>query len=458
MKEFAAANGMDLKYLVDGANFVISRMHFNPEDNYYLTLGVPENASPEEIRERWKRLMLLYHPDVQVENEEWVSERAKKVNEAYTTLKDPAKRQAYDRRLWEDRQTRVFSAGSQSLHPNHATSRAGSRQRSYENWSMIRRYIPRLLIMLYILGASAFLAFIYYQNRSKPLEDELRPASAVSSQESSVAPAAEAGTALQMKAESRKNDLEIPVAATPTHVVLHSAKETRTEVAKKGRAQPVVLTARKHGQPDKKKARRAEVATVTHIRLRPSPTASYASGAAGIKGRKTKGVKVASGVSSKVLVTAIRKPETVKATAVMEKPRPSVTPKDLRSGGSPVLDQDRITKTEVEDFIKRYSAAYEKGDLKTFMPFFAAFATENNMNYDEIRQSYRETFEEKVRSHHLQHVVIRIEGKTADVSGEYNVVRFLSSRDSWKHYSGTIHWSLARVNGALKIVRSHYGK
>jgi len=67
IRTFSSRNNIDLKYLVDGANFVISKIHFNPENNYYTTLGLPRKASRVEIRERWKMFMLLYHPDRQEE-------------------------------------------------------------------------------------------------------------------------------------------------------------------------------------------------------------------------------------------------------------------------------------------------------------------------------------------------------------------------------------------------------
>jgi hypothetical protein len=71
IRHFAQKKSLDLKYLVDGANFVISKMHFNPEKNHYITLGLSRTASSDTIRERWKRLMLLYHPDRQEGSEEW---------------------------------------------------------------------------------------------------------------------------------------------------------------------------------------------------------------------------------------------------------------------------------------------------------------------------------------------------------------------------------------------------
>jgi curved DNA-binding protein CbpA len=181
-KEFARREDMDLKYLVDGANFVISKLHFNHENNYYVTLGLAEGSSQEEIRERWKRLMLLYHPDLQAGNEEWVSERAKKVNEAYTILKDPLKRRSYDLKLRDQRAAKPSSRGH---HPEayalksaeRAVSVRNGRQHTSAAWSNAKKNLPRVLIGLYILGASVVLAIVYYhRDTSSYLEKELQSA------------------------------------------------------------------------------------------------------------------------------------------------------------------------------------------------------------------------------------------------------------------------------------------
>lgn len=59
--------------------------------DYYSILGIPKNASEQEIRKAYKKQSMQHHPD-RGGNEEVF----KKINEAYSTLKDPAKRQQYD--------------------------------------------------------------------------------------------------------------------------------------------------------------------------------------------------------------------------------------------------------------------------------------------------------------------------------------------------------------------------
>jgi curved DNA-binding protein len=63
--------------------------------DYYAILGVPRDASAEDIKKAYRKLARKYHPDVSKEKN--AEEQFKEVGEAYETLKDPEKRAAYDR-------------------------------------------------------------------------------------------------------------------------------------------------------------------------------------------------------------------------------------------------------------------------------------------------------------------------------------------------------------------------
>ena len=64
--------------------------------DYYVVLGVPRNASSEDIRKAYKRQALLFHPDKNPNNKD-AEEKFKKISEAYTVLTDPNKREVFDR-------------------------------------------------------------------------------------------------------------------------------------------------------------------------------------------------------------------------------------------------------------------------------------------------------------------------------------------------------------------------
>lgn len=63
--------------------------------DYYQTLGVPRDASPEQIKKAYRKLAMKYHPDVA--DAPGAAEKFKEIGEAYEVLHDPNKRAMYDR-------------------------------------------------------------------------------------------------------------------------------------------------------------------------------------------------------------------------------------------------------------------------------------------------------------------------------------------------------------------------
>jgi DnaJ-class molecular chaperone len=65
------------------------------QKDYYDILGLEKDASQKQIRDEYRRLALLHHPDRNKDKPD-AADRMKEINEAYAVLSDPPKRREYD--------------------------------------------------------------------------------------------------------------------------------------------------------------------------------------------------------------------------------------------------------------------------------------------------------------------------------------------------------------------------
>lgn len=78
--------------------------------SYYDILGVPYNASQEEIKRAYRDQIKFFHPDVFKGPPEVAKIKSAQLNEAYAVLSNPEKKRIYDFNLWKDQQKRKEQA------------------------------------------------------------------------------------------------------------------------------------------------------------------------------------------------------------------------------------------------------------------------------------------------------------------------------------------------------------
>jgi curved DNA-binding protein len=84
--------------------------------NYYDTLGVPRDASEDDIKKAYRKLARKHHPDLNKEPE--AEARFKEIGEAYEVLRDPEKRAAYDAvGTRRDQQAPGYGGAGEEFHP-----------------------------------------------------------------------------------------------------------------------------------------------------------------------------------------------------------------------------------------------------------------------------------------------------------------------------------------------------
>ena len=81
--------------------------------DYYSILGVGKTASAEEIKKKFRKLALKYHPD-RNPGDTVAEEKFKEISEAYEVLSDTEKRQKYDQfgQYWQQASRAGAGAGN----------------------------------------------------------------------------------------------------------------------------------------------------------------------------------------------------------------------------------------------------------------------------------------------------------------------------------------------------------
>ena len=69
--------------------------------DYYRVLGISREASDEDIKKAYRKLVFEHHPDRNPHRTD-ADERIREINAAYEIIGDAEKRQSYDRLSWGD--------------------------------------------------------------------------------------------------------------------------------------------------------------------------------------------------------------------------------------------------------------------------------------------------------------------------------------------------------------------
>jgi len=147
--------GTSPQEIASRAGFLLACLDTPGDDDYYAILGVPSTATPHEIRDAWVARLSLYHPDRHPANGDWFTRQAARLNEAYHTLKDPARRQAYDER----RRRELFArqrGDSSALRP---ATRESPMPSLFSG--QMRRRLPTIITGGSVIAAGLMLVFLF---------------------------------------------------------------------------------------------------------------------------------------------------------------------------------------------------------------------------------------------------------------------------------------------------------
>lgn len=135
------------------AAFFIEQVLFAPNADYYRLLGLnPQEATDAKLREHYRLLMRLFHPDRRVSHDDWQAVYAGRVNQAYHVLRRPQSRREYDD--WRAATPNITQA------PWRPPFRPAKRPpaRAAARW---RQHLPQYVLTGMALAAGLFVLQVY---------------------------------------------------------------------------------------------------------------------------------------------------------------------------------------------------------------------------------------------------------------------------------------------------------
>jgi hypothetical protein len=378
--------------------------------DFYKILGVKEDASEEEIRERWVELTKLYHPD---RGEDIASdEKIREINEAYQVLKHSSTRVEYDLK-------RTFNHGGRR--------RKGTVH--FKRWG-----VPAsILIVLIILG------LIYFINSHSEMNgtDQKRPKSPIT----------------QLPNHLTTNRPSAPVTQTPLAASTH---------------QPIAASLPK---PIDVPTKQSQVATATHaVRVKPSQPSQGPSKMSTETTIPRDSTKIIDATTQrpddvKAPITKLLNDQMTGSPSNSTNPINATDPTDPINPIHPKIELAQFkppsllaTENEVKKFFDNYVNYYNRKDAKGILSLFSSKAIQNQKDgLEEIRKIYAEFFSEDQEIRYFLHdMKIEIYQNAVEVKVRYEIEQIVKETGEKEVWRGPIRWVLIKEDGKLKILSMDY--
>ena len=155
-----APDPADFHHLQQAARFFVRQVFLRQGADHYTLLGVDAGADASTIREHYRLLIRLTHPDFASAADAWPPDTAARVNLAYDALSTPDKRGQYDEQLQQpprktpERAPRASTVASTHLGAARPKATKGSRQPLQEDRDGLRTR------KLYVFGGLAGFAAV----------------------------------------------------------------------------------------------------------------------------------------------------------------------------------------------------------------------------------------------------------------------------------------------------------
>lgn len=416
--------------LRDAARFCIQQWCLARGADSHRLLGIEPGASPERIKEHYRLLIRLFHPDRAGGRESWTDHYASRINEAWTALS-----RTPDRAMPESRSHPPQVPAQDALRPRVERLVERPEPRSSRHLPGHRSPSRRRRLSGLALGGLMLAALLalggFYLEQVLVNRGGFQPTGVADSDP----PAGEAPVPSVIAVPITDPGAFGPFLAAPDWRALEQREQQVQRQAAQARE------AREQWEEDRRQRIEAEEALLESMRAEHTELDEQVKNErARVEQVRTEQAKVAQAQVERRRFEEQLKIERARVEAVAN--RVPATPVVVAA----MPEEPKLTAGELEGLMNRYTRAYQRGDLSGVMALFAAGAR------GRIEKDYATLFaEHDVRGLWLHDLRWVYRGPSASGSGRYELQ--LQQRDNGERHQveGSIRFTVQKRDGRVLI-------
>ena len=455
--------------------------------NYYLRLGLESDADSELIRTHYKFLFRLFQPVLETNDENWDETYTRRINQAYGILRSPEKRAEYDRFL-STRKANIKAAKKEKADVDSIVEEQKTADKTGEYVdikkmaessnlnlpdSKFAKFKWPAVASVAIILLSGVVGYLVYQPTSEMVVADLQ---IPEEQQVLTEPVKKEAVVVKDKDSENLEKILEPVESIfiPKQVKLQDIA-TAVEKTIKENVQPPVKTSSIETLAEKKTSKpvlQARIGASSPVEVEPKEPETKIVKLAVIADQKAVQPKAPAPIARKIE----KEIPPVEPESELEKVEPAKTkPVEEVVNKTPPMEEqlamlsapaiikpeaiadkkvfDKITNTELKQFITRFTLAYEEGNLKEYMKYFAVDAKTNDApNRNAIATDYASLFDStEMRVIDLQGLQWQVKDKTATGKGDFLVTVLRKGGEAMRNFAGSIKLEVEKVGGQLKL-------
>lgn len=453
LSHFAASDGSARSEVQKSASRFVAEVMLSPVCNHFTTLGVSPDVDAGELRDNFRRLMALVHPDARPVG--FPEDAASRVNRAYAVLADANTRETYTAL---EIGTTSISALTSIPSPSGPTETRSPRRRSNAKSSWLLGWANALRARQSLLWLSALLLVpiglallsIFAHNEPQRLVVARPPLSS----SPTIAPleTPPALTDSTISASPPKVNTESPgtSGALPTSTNRLAARVPISEIAPNQTASTQVIPQPRPTMTAQLPLRNVEISSRPPAVAAPNLTPTQPNAASEPQSR---------GAAQPETVAAIRVPE------LQSPPTPPIiattgsisgtvatiaaSPPRASSGTEKSDAPPKVRSTDAEDVVVRFSNAYESGSLGAFSQLLSPVMPGRRQLLNDYERVFSATRQRTIKFNQLKHSAL---GERLATSG-YAVVTTTDQYNRIMTQRVFLEFEIGRDRGEPRIER-----